>query len=58
MIKKNNAYRAVGNAANQNPLMIIIPCHRLIGKNDKISGYAFGQKLKRWLLDFEKAKIS
>ncbi len=46
--------RAVGNANNKNPLPIIVPCHRVIGSNGKLIGYAGSLWRKRWLLDFEK----
>ena len=48
-----NAYRAVGNANNKNKILIIIPCHRVISSNGKISGYAGGEKVKQFLLDLE-----
>ena len=49
-INKPKAYRAVGMANNKNPLPIIIPCHRVIGSNGKLIGYAGGLKLKNYLL--------
>ncbi len=49
-----NAYRAVGNANNKNPLAIIIPCHRVIGANGCLIGYAGGIDKKQLLLNFEK----
>lgn len=52
-INHNNAWRAVGNANNKNKIAIIIPCHRVIGKNNKMRGYAFGQKLHQKLLQLE-----
>ena len=45
--------RAVGNASSHNPLAIIIPCHRVIGKNGKLTGYAYGKNIKRKLLQLE-----
>ncbi|UJF18984.1 methylated-DNA--[protein]-cysteine S-methyltransferase [Vibrio sp. SS-MA-C1-2] len=48
------AVRAVGAANGKNPISIIIPCHRVIGKNGKLTGYAGGLDRKEWLLDFEK----
>ncbi len=48
------ACRAVGMANNKNPLPIFIPCHRVIGKNQKLTGYALGLELKKYLLDLEK----
>ena len=54
-INKPKAYRAVGMANNKNPLPIIIPCHRVIGSNGKLIGYAGGLKLKNYLLELEKS---
>ena len=53
--KSIKAYRAVGMANNKNPLPIIIPCHRVIGSNGKLIGYAGGLKLKNYLLELEKS---
>ncbi|MEX8494428.1 methylated-DNA--[protein]-cysteine S-methyltransferase [Sphaerotilus sp.] len=47
------ASRAVGAATGRNPLSIIIPCHRLIGRNGALTGYAGGLDRKRTLLAFE-----
>lgn len=52
------AQRAVGQANNRNPIMIIVPCHRVIHKNGDISGYACGIEAKRYLLELEKSKMS
>ncbi len=49
-----NASRAVGGANNKNPIPIIIPCHRVIGANKALVGYAYGLEMKRYLLDLEK----
>ncbi|RSK50833.1 methylated-DNA--[protein]-cysteine S-methyltransferase [Hymenobacter rigui] len=51
------AVRAVGAANGQNPLAIIWPCHRIIGANGQLTGYAGGLSRKRWLLDFERPSI-
>ena len=48
-----NASRAVGMANNKNPIPIIIPCHRVIGANNKLVGYAYGLELKQQLLSLE-----
>lgn len=48
------ASRAVGMANNRNPLMIFIPCHRVIGSNGKMVGYAGGVHIKEHLLELEK----
>lgn len=45
--------RAVGMANGKNPIPIIIPCHRIIGSNKKLTGYAGGIEKKRWLLQHE-----
>ena len=48
-----DAARAVGVANGQNPLPIIVPCHRVIGANGSLTGYGGGLAAKRWLLDLE-----
>lgn len=50
---KKNAVRAVGNANAKNPIPIIVPCHRVIGSNGKLAGYAGGLWRKKWLLQHE-----
>lgn len=47
------ACRAVGGANNKNPLPIFIPCHRVIGTDGKMVGYAGGLKIKQFLLELE-----
>jgi methylated-DNA-[protein]-cysteine S-methyltransferase len=47
------ASRAVGAANGRNPLSIIAPCHRVVGANGALTGFAGGVEVKRWLLDFE-----
>lgn len=49
-----NACRAVGSANNKNPIPIFIPCHRVIGSNHSLVGYAGGLEIKRELLSIEK----
>ncbi|MDI6809506.1 MAG: methylated-DNA--[protein]-cysteine S-methyltransferase [Candidatus Eisenbacteria bacterium] len=49
------AFRAVGNANGNNPTPLIIPCHRVIESNGGLGGFGHGVKVKRMLLDFEKA---
>lgn len=46
--------RAVGRAVGSNDLMILVPCHRVIGKNNTLTGYKFGIEKKKYLLDLEK----
>lgn len=48
-----NFARAVANANNKNPLPIIVPCHRVIGSNGKLVGYASGIENKEYLLNLE-----
>ena len=48
------AARAVGLANNRNPILIMIPCHRVVGKNKKLVGYAAGLERKEYLLALEK----
>jgi methylated-DNA-[protein]-cysteine S-methyltransferase len=55
LIDNPQAVRAVGAANAQNPLSIFIPCHRVIGKNDSLTGYAGGINNKSYLLELEKA---
>lgn len=55
IIGSPRAFRAVGTANNRNPLALIIPCHRVIGANDQLVGYAWGLKLKKHLLELERA---
>lgn len=47
------AYRAVGGALNKNPISIIVPCHRVIGSNGKLTGFGGGIDLKEKLLELE-----
>ena len=53
MVGSKNAQRAVGSACNKNPIMIIIPCHRVISKNGHMGGFAYGDDIKRELLSIE-----
>jgi len=48
-----DAIRAVGAANGRNPIPIVVPCHRVIGSNGKLTGFGGGLPLKRWLLDHE-----
>lgn len=49
--------QAVGGAVGKNPIAIIIPCHRVVGKNGKLTGYAYGIDKKISLLEIERADI-
>lgn len=52
------AARAVGGANNKNPIGIIVPCHRVIGADGALVGYAKGIDKKRWLLEMEGALVA
>lgn len=54
LIGNPKASRAVGNVCNKNPIMIVVPCHRVIGKNGKLVGFAYGTDLKEELLELER----
>lgn len=53
-VRRPKALRAVGQACHVNPIGIIVPCHRVIGKNGKLTGYAGGLDYKVLLLEHEK----
>jgi len=53
-IDRPNAIRAVGTANGSNPISIVVPCHRVIGSDGSLTGYAGGLERKRWLLDHER----
>ncbi len=53
LIGNEKAQRAVGNANNKNPIGIVVPCHRVIGSNGKLVGYAGGLNMKEALLNME-----
>jgi len=55
-VGKSAAVRAVGTAIGANPVLITIPCHRVIGKNGAITGYRGGTEMKQYLLDLEGKK--
>lgn len=52
-IKNEKAVRAVGQAIGKNPISIVIPCHRVIGSDGSLTGYASGLDIKKWLLEHE-----
>jgi AraC family transcriptional regulator of adaptative response/methylated-DNA-[protein]-cysteine methyltransferase len=52
-INKPEAVRAVANANGMNRISILIPCHRVIGTDGKLTGYGGGIWRKKWLLEFE-----
>jgi methylated-DNA-[protein]-cysteine S-methyltransferase len=53
-----NAVRAVGMANGRNPISIIVPCHRVIGANGKLTGYGGGLERKRFLLGLESGALT
>ncbi|MHA1155575.1 MAG: methylated-DNA--[protein]-cysteine S-methyltransferase [Candidatus Heimdallarchaeota archaeon] len=57
MIGRETAIRAVGSANGQNPISIIVPCHRIIGSDNKLRGYGGGIERKKWLLEFESGNV-
>lgn len=56
-IGRPDAVRAVGLANGANPIGLVVPCHRVIGANAKLTGYAGGLERKRWLLQHEGADL-
>jgi methylated-DNA-[protein]-cysteine S-methyltransferase len=52
---KPGGARAVGRANATNPICLIVPCHRVIGADGSLAGFAFGPEIKRWLLTHEGA---
>ena len=52
-IGRPRAIRAVGSANGRNPLSIVLPCHRIVGADGTLTGFAGGLDTKRWLLDHE-----
>jgi methylated-DNA-[protein]-cysteine S-methyltransferase len=57
-IHKPSACRAVGLANGQNPISLVIPCHRVIGSNGSLTGYGGGLDRKKWLLEHEGALVA
>lgn len=57
MIGKPKAARAVGGANNKNPIIIIVPCHRVVGADGSLTGYACGTDIKQTLLNIEKNSV-
>ena len=56
-VSDKKAIRAVGRANGQNPIPIVIPCHRVVGSNNDLVGYSGGIERKRWLLQHEGALL-
>lgn len=57
-IGRPRAVRAVGAANSRNPVAIVLPCHRVVGSNGSLTGYAGGLDVKRWLLDHEASVVA
>ena len=57
-IGKPTGSRAVGLANGANPISIVIPCHRVIGSDGKLTGYGGGLKTKEWLLALERGQLA
>ena len=57
MIERPKAVRAVGGALNRNPIWLIVPCHRVVGADGSMTGYAGGIEAKEWLLWFERGLV-
>jgi len=55
-VGRPTATRAIGAANGRNPIAIIVPCHRVIGSDGSLTGYAGGEPVKRWLLAHEGAQ--
>jgi len=58
IVDTSDASRAVGNACKMNPLLIVVPCHRVLGVNNKLTGFNIGLEKKSFLLDLEKAYVN
>lgn len=56
-IGNEKAIRAVGQANGRNPISIMVPCHRVIGHNGKLTGYGGGLWRKKWLLQHEQTDL-
>ncbi len=57
-ISPSMSAQAVGHALSLNPIMIIIPCHRVIGSDGSLCGYAGGIDKKKWLLEWERNHLT
>lgn len=58
ILGKPKAVRAVASANGHNRVAIVVPCHRVIGKDGSLTGYAGGLERKKWLLDHERAQVN
>ncbi len=57
LIGRSSSIRAVANAVGSNPIPILVPCHRVIGKNGKLRGFGGGLPIKQYLLDLEQGIV-
>jgi methylated-DNA-[protein]-cysteine S-methyltransferase len=57
-IGRPDACRAVGRANGRNPVAVIVPCHRVMGSDGSLTGYAGGIEMKRALLELERAAVA
>jgi methylated-DNA-[protein]-cysteine S-methyltransferase len=57
-LRMPTATRAVGRANGQNPISIVVPCHRVIGSDGTLTGYGGGLERKRWLLEHEGVRLA
>ena len=57
-IDRPRSAHAVGGAVGRNPIAIIVPCHRVIGSDGSLTGYAFGLDRKQWLLEHERRVLA
>lgn len=53
----HRGYRSVGHALGRNPLLIVIPCHRILGSDGSLTGFGLGLKVKEYLLRLEKGDL-
>ena len=53
LLGNGKAYRAVGRASGRNPIMVMVPCHRVIGTDGSMKGYLGGTSMKKYLLELE-----
>jgi methylated-DNA-[protein]-cysteine S-methyltransferase len=58
LVGRPRAVRAVGGANRCNPVPVVLPCHRIIGADGKLTGFAGGLETKRWLLDHEREHMN
>lgn len=57
-LDKPSAFRAVAQANAQNPVSVVVPCHRIINNDGKLGGYSAGIERKQWLLNFERSVLA